>query len=67
VNISTTYIFFIFLKGIDINASEDDIKQFFDNIAQPIELRYKFDENGERPGFAFVTFSNPNIASKAVV
>lgn len=57
----------IFVKGIDINAMEEDIKEFFVDIQKPIEIRYKYDENGERPGFAFITFSNPDLASQAVI
>jgi len=57
----------IFVKGIDINAMEDDIKEFFLEIEKPLEIRYKYDENGERPGFAFITFSNPELASQAVI
>lgn len=57
----------IFVKGIDINAMEEDIKEFFVDIEKPVEIRYKYDENGERPGFAFITFSSPDLASQAVI
>jgi len=57
----------IFVKGIDINAMEEDIKEFFLDVEKPLEIRYKYDENGERPGFAFITFSNSDLASQAVI
>merc|ERR1719352_415243 len=37
----------IFVKGIDINAMEEDIKKFFLDIEKPMEIHYKYDENGE--------------------
>lgn len=56
----------IFVKGIDVNAYEKDIKEFFtEKVAAPVSIRHKWEES--RPGLAWVTFATNEQASKAVI
>lgn len=56
----------IFVKGIDTNAYEKDIKEFFtEKVAEPVSIRHKWEES--RPGLAWVTFATNEQASKAVI
>jgi len=55
----------VFVGGIGVDVFEDDIKAFFADIETPLSVRHKWDE--ERPGIAFVSFSSPQMASRAVI
>lgn len=56
----------IFVKGIDANAFEEDIKKFFtEKVAEPVSIRHKWEEG--RPALAWVTFATNEQASKAVI
>lgn len=55
----------VFVGGIDINAFEDDVKEFFSDIETPLSVRHRWNE--DRPGIAFVSFSSPQMASRAVI
>jgi len=55
----------VFIKGIDINAFEKDISEFFSDIEKPLAVRHKWFE--DRPGIAFIQFSSPAVASKCVI
>eukprot|EP00494_Astrolonche_serrata_P023448 UN23706 len=55
----------VFIRGIDPNAYEENIKEFFSDIETPIKLKHKWVEG--RPGLAWATFSSPEIATRAVL
>jgi len=55
----------VFIKGIDINAFEADITEFFTDIEKPAQVRHKWFE--DRPGIAFIQFSSPEVATKCVI
>jgi len=55
----------VFIKGIDINAFEADIKAFMSDIEEPVAIRHKWQE--DRPGIAFIQFSSPAVATKVVI
>ena len=65
LNVSHTYIKFIFLtgsefvvrlQGLPYSATEADIKRFLDN--QDIQIKFLFNSRGLPSGSCFVTFKN---------
>merc|ERR1719499_927822 len=56
----------IFVKGIDVNAYEKDIKEFFtEKVAAPVSIRHKWEES--RPGLAWVTFATNEQAKPSSI
>jgi len=55
----------VFIKGIDTNAFEADIIEFFSDIEKPLQVRHKWFE--DRAGIAFIEFSSPEVATKVVI
>ncbi|XP_068340458.1 heterogeneous nuclear ribonucleoprotein Q-like [Pyrus communis] len=57
----------VYLGGIPHDASEVDLRGFCESIGEVIEVRVmKGKDSGEAKGYAFVTFRNKELASKAI-
>ncbi|KAB2607805.1 heterogeneous nuclear ribonucleoprotein R-like [Pyrus ussuriensis x Pyrus communis] len=57
----------VYLGGIPHDASEEDLRGFCESIGEVTEVRImKGKDSGEAKGYAFVTFRNKELASKAI-
>ncbi|KAL0347039.1 UNVERIFIED_CONTAM: Heterogeneous nuclear ribonucleoprotein Q [Sesamum calycinum] len=57
----------VYLGGIPQDTSEDDLKSFCESIGEVTEVRImKGKDSNENKGYAFVTFRNKELASKAI-
>jgi len=57
----------IFVGGLDINMTEDDVKQFFTRYGKVESIELPFDRTKNvRRGFCFVTFDSEESADRAV-
>lgn len=57
----------VYVGGISQDASEEDLKSFCESVGEVTEVRImKGKDSGENKGFAFVTFRNVELASKAI-
>lgn len=57
----------IFVGGLDINMTEDDVKAFFAKYGKVEAIELPFDRiKGVRRGFCFVTFDSEEAADRAV-
>ncbi|XP_050209337.1 heterogeneous nuclear ribonucleoprotein Q-like [Mercurialis annua] len=57
----------VYIGGIPPDASEDDLKGFCESIGEVTEVRImKGKDSNENKRFAFVTFRNVDLASKAI-
>ncbi|XP_024024788.1 heterogeneous nuclear ribonucleoprotein Q isoform X1 [Morus notabilis] len=57
----------VYLGGIPRDASEDDLRAFCESIGEVTEVRImKGKDSGEAKGYAFVTFRNKELASRAI-
>ncbi|KAM2466654.1 hypothetical protein COP2_008832 [Malus domestica] len=57
----------VYLGGIPHDASEVDLRGFCESIGEVTEVRImKGKDSGEAKGYAFVTFRNKELASKAI-
>ncbi|KAK9061179.1 hypothetical protein SSX86_018359 [Deinandra increscens subsp. villosa] len=57
----------VYLGGIPLDASEDDLKEFCESVGEVTEVRMMRgkDSNGNK-GYAFVTFRTKDLASTAI-
>ncbi|KAM6586447.1 hypothetical protein CsatA_009052 [Cannabis sativa] len=57
----------VYVGGIPHDASEEDLKHFCESVGEVVEVRImKGKDSSENKGFAFVTFRNVEVASKAI-
>ncbi|KAJ0021224.1 hypothetical protein Pint_31881 [Pistacia integerrima] len=57
----------VYIGGIPHDASEDDLRSFCETIGEVTEVRImKSKDSSENKGFAFVTFRNVELATKAI-
>ncbi|XP_044482200.1 heterogeneous nuclear ribonucleoprotein Q-like [Mangifera indica] len=57
----------VYIGGIPHDASEDDLRSFCEAIGEVTEVRImKGKDSSENKGFAFVTFRNVELATKAI-
>ncbi|KAL6145569.1 hypothetical protein ACLB2K_056255 [Fragaria x ananassa] len=57
----------VYLGGIPHDASEEDLRGFCESIGEVTEVRImKGKDSGEAKGYAFITFKNKELASKAI-
>ncbi|KAL9275943.1 Heterogeneous nuclear ribonucleoprotein Q-like protein [Drosera capensis] len=57
----------VFLGGIPIDATEEDLRNFCKSVGELVEVRImKSKEAGENKGYAFVMFKTKELASKAM-
>lgn len=57
----------VYIGGIPHDASEEDLRTFCESIGEVTEVRImKAKDSAENKGFAFVTFRNVELASKAI-
>ncbi|KAG7560616.1 RNA-binding domain superfamily [Arabidopsis thaliana x Arabidopsis arenosa] len=57
----------VYLGGIPTDATEGDLKGFCQSIGEVTEVRIMREkESGDGKGYAFVTFRNKDLASKAI-
>ncbi|KAI7752672.1 hypothetical protein M8C21_029205 [Ambrosia artemisiifolia] len=57
----------VYLGGIPLNASEDDLKGFCESVGEVTEVRImKGKDSSENKGYAFVTFRTKDLASTAI-
>ncbi|KAK3205697.1 hypothetical protein Dsin_019743 [Dipteronia sinensis] len=57
----------VYIGGIPHDVSEDDLRGFCESVGEVVEVRImKGRDSSENKGFAFVTFRNVELASKAI-
>ncbi|KAJ4724825.1 Heterogeneous nuclear ribonucleoprotein like [Melia azedarach] len=57
----------VYIGGIPHDASEDDLRGFCESVGEVTEVRImKSKDSSENKGFAFVTFRDVELASKAI-
>ncbi|KAJ4846741.1 hypothetical protein Tsubulata_010224 [Turnera subulata] len=57
----------VFVGGIPSNASEAELKDFFESIGEVTEVRIAADkDSSEKKGYGFVTFKTVDMASRAI-
>lgn len=57
----------IFVGGLDINMSEEEVKEYFAQYGQVETIELPFDRTkGTRRGFCFITFDSEEAADRAV-
>ncbi|KAL5830835.1 hypothetical protein ACOSQ4_016189 [Xanthoceras sorbifolium] len=57
----------VYIGGIPHDVSEDDLRGFCESVGEVTEVRImKSKDSSENKGFAFVTFRNVELASKAI-
>ncbi|XP_010558982.1 PREDICTED: polyadenylate-binding protein 7 isoform X2 [Tarenaya hassleriana] len=55
----------LYMKNLDINISEDMLREKFSEFGKIVSLVIAEDEDGTSKGFAFVNFDNPEDARRA--
>lgn len=56
----------VFVGKIPRDLKEHDLMPLFESVGSVIAMRLMFNRSGENRGFAFVTFADSAIASKAI-
>ncbi|KAL3839731.1 hypothetical protein ACJIZ3_024322 [Penstemon smallii] len=56
----------LYIKNIDIDVSEEILREKFSQYGKIVSLVISKDENGASRGFGFVNFENPDDAKRAV-
>ncbi|CAN4117165.1 unnamed protein product [Withania somnifera] len=56
----------LFIKNLDLDISEEHLREKFSEFGKIISLAIAKDENGGSKGFGYVNFENPDDAKKAV-
>jgi heterogeneous nuclear ribonucleoprotein R len=57
----------VYIGGIQQDVTEEDLKEFAESIGEVVEVRImKGKDSNANKGFAFVNFSNVDLASKAI-
>ncbi|XP_076910252.1 heterogeneous nuclear ribonucleoprotein Q-like [Bidens hawaiensis] len=57
----------VYLGGIPLDASEDDLKEFCESVGEVTEVRImRGKDSSENKGYAFVTFRTKDLASTAI-
>ena len=54
-----------FVSGLDYTVTEQELRDFFKDVAEIVECDIKRREDGKCKGFAFISFSTPELAQKA--